>query len=82
MVQQTRIQSLEAIAVSISYDVNDYRTNTLYANCSGDRGSIQGRIIPKTLKVVLDTSLLNTQHYKVRIKGKVQQSHERSSTLP
>ena len=36
----------------------------------GDRGSIPGRVIPKTLKMVLDTSLLNTQHYMVRIKGK------------
>ena len=26
--------------------------------------------------MVLDTSLLNTQHYKVRIKGKVEQSRE------
>ncbi len=26
--------------------------------------------------------LLNTQHYKVRIKGKVEQSRERSSALP
>ena len=31
---------------------------------------IHGRIIPKTEKIVLDASLLNTQHYKVRIKGK------------
>ena len=31
--------------------------------------------------MVLDTSLLNTQQYKVRIKGKVEQSKERSSTL-
>ena len=38
--------------------------------------------IPKTLKMVLDTSLLNTQKYKVRIKGKVEQSRESSSTLP
>ena len=36
----------------------------------------------KTLKMVLDTSLLNTQQYKVRIEGKVEQSRERSSTLP
>ena len=35
-----------------------------------------------TLKMVLDTSLLNTQQYKVRINGKVEQSKERSSTLP
>ena len=36
----------------------------------------------QTQKMVLDTSLLNTQHYKVHIKGKVEQSKERSSTLP
>ena len=30
----------------------------------------------KTQKMVLDASLLNTQHYKVRIKGKVEQSRE------
>ena len=29
--------------------------------------------------MVLDPSLLNTQHYKVRIKNKVEQSRERSS---
>ena len=33
-------------------------------------------------KMVLDASLLNTQHYKVRIKGKVEQSRERSSATP
>ena len=31
--------------------------------------------------MVLDTSLLNTQQYKVRIKGRVEQSRERSSAL-
>ena len=51
-------------------------------NGLGDLGSIPGRIIPKTLKMVLDTSLLNTQQYKVRIKGKVEQSWEMSSVLP
>ena len=30
----------------------------------------------KLKKVVLDTSLLNTQHYKVHIKDKVEQSRE------
>ena len=45
-------------------------------------GSIPGRVIPKTLKMVLDTSLLNTHQYKVRIEGKVEQSRERSSALP
>ena len=42
----------------------------------GDLGSIPGRVIPKTLKMVLDTYLLNTQQYKVKIKGKVGQSRE------
>ena len=54
----------------------------VFANVLGDLGSIPGRVIPKTLKMVLDTSLLNTQHYKARIKDKVEQSRERSSALP
>ena len=32
--------------------------------------------------MALDTSLLNTRHYKGRIEGKVGQSKERSSALP
>ena len=47
-----------------------------------DLGSIPGRVIPKTFKMVLDTTSLNTRQYKVRIKGKVEQFWERSSTLP
>ena len=53
----------------------------VFANGPEDQGSIPGRVIPKTLEIVLDTSLLNTQHYKVRIKSKVEQSRERSSAL-
>ena len=54
----------------------------VFTNGPGDLGSIPGRVIPKTLKMELDTTLLNTQHYKVRFKGKVEQSWEWSSTLP
>ena len=36
----------------------------------------------KKKKKVFDSALLNTQHYKVRIKGKVEQSREWSSALP
>ena len=54
----------------------------VFANGPGDRASILGWVIPKTKKMVLDTALLNTQHYKVRIKGKVEQSREYSSALP
>ena len=53
----------------------------VFSNGQGDRGSISGRVIPKTQKMLLDTSLLNPQHYKVRIKGKGEKSRERSSAL-
>ena len=33
----------------------------VFANGSEDLDLISGRVIPKTLKMVLDTSLLNTQ---------------------
>ena len=55
---------------------------SVFANRPGDLGSIPSRVIPKTQKMELVASLLNTQHYKVRIKGKVEQSRERSSALP
>ena len=54
----------------------------VFANGLGDLGSIPGRVLPKTLKMVLYTFFLNTQQYKVHIKGKVEQSRERSSALP
>ena len=41
-----------------------------------------GSVFASGPPVVPDTSLLNTQQYKVRIKGKVEQSRERSSALP
>ena len=48
--------------------------DSVFANGPGDMGSIPGRVIRKTLKMVLATALLNTQQYKVRIKGNVEQS--------
>ena len=54
----------------------------MFANGPEDLGSIPGRVIPKTQKVVLDATLFNTQHYKEWIKGIVEQSREWSSTLP
>ena len=56
--------------------------STVFTNGPGDRGSIPDQIIPKTKKMLVDASLLSTQHYKVRIKGKGEQSWEWSSTLP
>ena len=46
-----------------------------------DLGSIASHVIPNTLKIILDTSMLNAQQYKVCIEGKVEQSRERSSAL-
>ena len=54
----------------------------VFENGLGDQGSVSGGVIPKTLKMVHATSLLNTQNYKVCIKGKVEQSGRRSSALP
>ena len=63
------------------------RNTTLYlkletAILSNYWGSISGWVIPKTQKMVHDAALLSTQHYKVRIKGKVEQSRKWSSALP
>ena len=62
----------------------------VFGNGPVDRHSIPGWVIPngkkkkkkKKKKRVLDATLLNTQHYKVHIKGKVERSRERSSALP
>ena len=34
----------------------------VFTNGPGDRGSIPGRVIPKTQKIVLDAVLFNTHH--------------------
>ena len=44
----------------------------VFTNGPGGQGSIRGRIILKTQKIVLDVSLLNTLHYKIGIKGEVE----------
>ena len=54
----------------------------MFVNGLGDLSSIPGQVIPKTQKMIVDATLLNTQHYKVRIKGKVEQSREMNSALP
>ena len=54
----------------------------VFANGPGDRLSIPAWVIPKTQKMILDADLLSIQDYKVRIKGKVEQSRERSSAIP
>ena len=44
--------------------------------------SIPRRVIQKTQRMALDAALLNTQNFKAKIKGKVEQSREWSSALP
>ena len=48
------------ICVCIYMSICVYVVGRVFANDSGDLGSIPGRVIPKTLKMVFDTSLLNT----------------------
>ena len=55
----------------------------VFINGPGDLGSIlRSSHTKRPKKMVLDSSLLNTQHYKVWIKCKVDQSRERSSAHP
>ena len=76
MIENTK---LTLLCISIQFNgQNDFEVGRVFADGPGDLGSIPGRVIPKTLKMVLDTALLNTQQYKVRIKNKVEQSRERS----
>ena len=54
----------------------------MFPNSLGDHYSLPGRLIPKTQQMVLNISLLNSQqYYKVHIKGKLEQSRERSCVL-
>ena len=50
--------------VTMNYFVNKLHTHLVgrvFVNGPGDMGSMPGHVIPKTLKVELDNSLLNTQ---------------------
>ena len=90
MVSQLSMPQDWILTLSYYYliSVAEYKTQLIglvgrvFANGPGDLASIPGHVIPKTLKMVLDTSLLNTQQYKVHIKSKVEQSRERGSALP
>ena len=52
------------------------------ASDPGDRGSVPGRVILKTQKMVFDASLFNTQYYKVHIKGEMEESRDGSRAPP
>ena len=76
----TTLQTSNSILFELSLSIG--LVGRVFTNGPGLLGSIPGCIIPKTLKMLLDTELLNAQQYKVRIKGKVKKSNERSSALP
>ena len=78
MVKKNELETLGLLDPKI----NNGLAVRVFAYGPGDLDSIPGRVIPKTQKMVRDASVLDTQHYKVRIKGKVEQSRERSSALP
>ena len=55
---------------------------SVLTNGLGDRGSILGRLVWKTQKMVLDTSFLPTLHYKAQINGKWSNSEKRVAFSP
>ena len=55
--------------IYIGYLPAHYLVGRVFATGTEDLGSITGRVILKTLKMVLDTALLNTQQYKERFRG-------------
>ena len=68
-------------AIVIRTRTHTHTYTYIFTSSLDGRGSIPGRIIPKTQKMLLDASLLNSQHYKEEIKGKVEQSMERNGIL-
>ena len=51
------------VCVYIYIYIYIYKMWLVFAIGLGDQGSITVQVIPKTQKIVLDTSLLNTQDY-------------------
>ena len=54
----------------------------VFVNCPETWVQSLVELYQRLKKMVFDTTLLNTPRYKVKIKGKVEQSRERSSALP
>ena len=73
------MKSVVKIAIDVQW--KNILVGRVFANGPEELGSVPGRVIPKTLKMVLHTSLLNTQQYKVHIEGKVERSNAHSIHL-
>ena len=70
-----------SLSLSLSLSLWHWLAVRVFANGPRDLGSIPGRVIPKFKKWYLMPPCV-CQHYKVKMKGKVEQSMERSSALP
>ena len=65
------------------YRISGHWSNEYSVHQGSERPGFNPRSIHTTdSKMVLASALLNTQYYKVKIKGKVEQSREWSSVLP
>ena len=73
---------------SMIFSILDYSiiiglVSRVFANGPVDRGSFLARVVTqKSQKMILDAALLNNQHYKVRIKGKLEQSRKGVAPYP
>ena len=77
--KETKLNLIQIICTLLYSFRSIGQMSRVFANGPEDRGSIPGRVITK---MVLDAALLNSQQFKVRIKGKVKQTSEWSSTPP
>ena len=75
IIQTEDLKRINYFLVRTNYRAIDLMIR-VFANGPGDQGWSPGQVKPKTQKMVLDATLLNTRHYKVRIKSKVDQSRE------
>ena len=64
------------------YELAHWSMARVFINDLGDWSLIPGQVMPKTQKMVLDTSLLNIQQYKVRIKSKWSKSEKGVAPSP
>ena len=71
-------RSISNLQFTLQIDV----VGRVFVNGQWDRSSIPGWVITKTQKMVLDVALLITQHCKLRINGKMEQSRARSIVFP
>ena len=81
MFTQKKDDDGDRLSLPMHFSPDNKGTIRVLANGPGDLSSIPSHVIAKTIKMVIDTFLLNTQQYKVRIEGKMEQSRERSNDL-